>query len=74
MRRVTPDSQMCGFWEDPTVEILVGSGELNALETEFGIQFDDDEALDLYDMTLKEAAARIKSMIEEQGDTEYSRK
>jgi len=31
-RRVTAESQMCEFWEDPTVEILVDSDELNALE------------------------------------------
>lgn len=26
-RRVDSDSQMCNLWEDPTVEILVGSDE-----------------------------------------------
>jgi hypothetical protein len=72
VRRVTPDSQMCEFWEDPTVEILVGSDELNALETEFGIEFDDDKAMELYDMTLAEAADCIKSMIEEQDESSYN--
>jgi hypothetical protein len=70
-RRVGPDSQMCLFWHDPTVEILVGSDELDALETEFGIEFDDDNALDLYDMTLSEAAKLIERMVREQGADEH---
>lgn len=37
-RRVTAESQMCRFWEDPPVEILVDSDELNALELEFDIR------------------------------------
>lgn len=68
VRRVSSDSQMCCFWDDPTVEILIGSEELNALETEFGIQFDDDTALDLYDMTLNEAAILIENLIQKTGD------
>lgn len=51
-RRVDLNSQMCNLWEDPTVEILVGSNELNALEDEFGIEIDEETALDLYDMQL----------------------
>lgn len=59
---------MCQFWEDPTVEILVGSDELNALELEFGIEFDDDAAMKLYDARVQEAAILIKKMIQEQSD------
>jgi hypothetical protein len=57
---------MCNFWEDPTVEILVGSNELTTIEIEFGIEFDDDSAMELYDMELGEAAVYIEKMIEEQ--------
>jgi hypothetical protein len=66
VRRVIPISQMCQFWEDPTVEILVGSDELDALETEFGIEFDDDTAMEMYDMNLEEASKFIMTIIQRQ--------
>lgn len=71
-RRVDSNSQMCNFWKDPTVEILLGSDELNTLQDEFGIEFDEDTALDLYGMTIKEAAIRIENIIRELGCTSYS--
>jgi hypothetical protein len=72
VRHVCPDSEMCEFWVDPTVEILVGSAELNALETEFGILFDDDTALDIYEMSVRDAAERIEEMIQGQSREKYS--
>ena len=63
-RRVDKNSQMCEFWSDPTVEILVGSYELVTIETEFGIEFGSDSALNLYNMDLGEAADYIGKMIE----------
>jgi hypothetical protein len=71
-RRVDSNSQMCNFWVDPTVEILVGSDELNALQDEFGIEIGSDTALDLYNMELKDAAISIEKMIREQSCTTYS--
>jgi len=71
-RRVDPDSQMCNLWEDPTVETLDGSDELNVLEDEFGIEIDGETALDLYNMNLQEAADCIDNMIREQGSNSYS--
>lgn len=65
-RRIDGNSQMCQFWRDPTVEILVGSDELDTIETEFGIEFNDDTAMTLYDMTLAEAAVFIGTMVNEQ--------
>jgi hypothetical protein len=65
-RRVDPDSQFCSIWEDPTVEILVGSDELNAIETEFGIEFDEDSAMEIFEMTLLEASKFIKNLIQAQ--------
>lgn len=70
-RRVDLNSQMCNLWEDPTVEILVGSNELNALEDEFGIEIDEETALDLYDMNLQEAADLINKIIKKQDNTSY---
>ena len=72
VRCAGPDSRMCEFWEDPTIEILEDSTELNALEIEFGIEFDEDDALDIYDMSVEEAAKRIKEIVREQSDEEYS--
>jgi hypothetical protein len=71
-RRVDPNSQMCLLWEDPTVEILVGSDELNALETEFGIEFNDESAMEIFDMTLLEASKFIKSLIQVQGKESHA--
>jgi hypothetical protein len=71
-RRVDPDSQMYEFWQDPTIEILVGSDELNALEIEFDIEINRDDAIELYDMNLKEAAEFIETMIVEQNSTGHS--
>jgi hypothetical protein len=65
-RRIDGNSQMCQFWIDPTVEILVGSDELDTIESEFGIEFDDDTAMTLYDMTLGEAAVFIGTMVSDQ--------
>ena len=73
IRKVNAESQMCHFWEDPTIEVFECSEELIALETEFGIQIDEDTALDLYDKNLKEAAESIESIIQEQqGDSAYN--
>lgn len=71
-RRVDPDSHMCCFWEDQTVEILEDSDELNAIETEFCIFFNEDTAMELYDMTLFEAAKFIKIMIQQQCKEEWN--
>ena len=72
VRRVYPYSQMCEFWEDPTVEILIGSDELNALELEFGIEFDDEAAMEIYDMILEEAAKYISKMVKEQNHEKHN--
>jgi hypothetical protein len=65
-RRIDGNSHMCQFWIDPTVEILVGSDELDTIESEFGIEFDDETAMRLYDMILVEAAVFIGNMVSEQ--------
>ena len=52
--------QMCLMWstDDPPDDILY-SEPMEDIEAAFGIAVDDDDALDLYDMTLKEAAQKI---------------
>ena len=70
-RRINPESRMCSFWEDPTIEILVDSTELNALEIEFGIEIDEDNAVEIYDMSLREASVLIEEMILNQLNEEY---
>ena len=72
VRRVSTDSQMCEFWEDPTIEILVGSDELNSLEIEFGVEFDDDSAMEIYDMTLEEASKYISKLANEQNPKNHN--
>jgi hypothetical protein len=52
--------QMCLMWstDDPPDEIE-GSDPFNDIEKAFDISIDDEDALELYDMTLKEAVIRI---------------
>ena len=71
-RRVDKNSQMCQFWSDPTVEILIGSDELVTIETEFGIEFDSDSAMELYNMDLGEAADYIGKMIRKQNAESFN--
>ncbi len=56
------DSLMYEFWADPLIEILCGSYELDAVEREFGITFSSDDALEIYERTVKEAAEYIENM------------
>ena len=64
--RENPDSkQMCCMWstEDPP-DIIEGTDPLCDLEAAFHIYIDDDDALELYDMTLDEAARKIMQIKE----------
>ncbi len=59
--RENPDSkQMCCMWatNDPP-DIIEGTEPICDIEDAFGIQISDDEALDLYDMYLDQAARKI---------------
>lgn len=59
--------QMCLMWStnDPPEEICC-SEPMEDIEATFGIEVDDDDALDLYDTTLREAAQKIKKMQKDQ--------
>ena len=59
--------QMCLMWStyDPPDEII-GTEPFDDIEAAFGIRIDnDDDALDLYDMSLREAAEKIAEMQKE---------
>jgi hypothetical protein len=55
--------QMCCMWStnDPP-DIIEGTAPFDDIEDAFGITVDDDAAMELYDMDLDEAAARILEM------------
>ncbi|OQB35488.1 MAG: hypothetical protein BWY09_02286 [Candidatus Hydrogenedentes bacterium ADurb.Bin179] len=51
---------MCCMWStDNPPDIIEGTEPFESIEAAFGIVIDEDEALELYDMTLQEAAKRI---------------
>lgn len=59
--------QMCLMWstDDPPDEII-GTEPFDDIEAAFGICIDnDDDALDLYNMNLREAAKKIADMQKE---------
>ena len=59
-----PDSkQMCCMWStDDPPDIIEGTEPICDIEAAFDIAIDDDEALELYDMNLDEAARKILEM------------
>jgi len=56
-----PDSkQMCCMWStDDPPDIIEGTEPICDIEDAFGIRISDDEALELYDMHLDQAARKI---------------
>ncbi len=52
--------QMCCMWStyDPP-DVIEDTEPFNDIEAAFNITIDDDDALDFYDMDLKDAAKRI---------------
>ncbi|MCX6864819.1 MAG: hypothetical protein NTV46_01130 [Verrucomicrobia bacterium] len=61
MHRENPDSkQMCCMWStDDPPDIIEGTDPICDIEDALDIQISDDEALELYDMYLDQAARRI---------------
>ena len=52
--------QMCCMWStDDPPDIIEGTPPFDDIEDAFGINVDDDTALELYDMHLDDAALRI---------------
>lgn len=56
--------QICCMWStnDPP-DIVDDTEPINDIESAFDIVIDDDDALELYDMSLEEAAKRIIKII-----------
>jgi len=55
--------QMCCMWStDDPPDIIEDTEPFNDIEIAFNITINDDEALDLYDMDLKEATKRIMDL------------
>ena len=61
MPRENPDSkQMCCMWStDDPPDIIEGTDPICEIEDAFGIQISDDQALELYDLHLDQAARKI---------------
>ncbi|OQB43418.1 MAG: hypothetical protein BWY09_00176 [Candidatus Hydrogenedentes bacterium ADurb.Bin179] len=58
---------MCCMWStNIPPDIIEGTEPFEAIEAAFGIVIDDEEALELYDMTLQEAAQRISDLQRQQ--------
>lgn len=59
--------QMCCMWStnDPP-DIIEGTEPFDDIEAAFDIAIDDDEASNLYDMYLEEAASRIMEILKKE--------
>jgi len=59
--RENPDSkQMCCMWSSRNPpDIIEGTKPICDIEAAFGIEISDEEALELYDMDLNQAAQKI---------------
>ena len=66
-RKPEPESQMCCLWSiDDPPDVLLCTEPLEAIEEEFDIVLTDNEAVELYDMRLAEAAGFIERVIGQQ--------
>lgn len=64
-RENSDSRQMCCMWStyDPP-DVIEDTEPFNDIEAAFGIRIDEDEAMNLYDMDLHQAANRIMDMRE----------
>ena len=71
-RHPTEDSQMCMLWPtDDLPDVLECTGPLDEIEEAFGLNIEEDEACEIYDMTIREASHRLAALIQaEQEQTE----
>lgn len=66
-RKPEPESQMCFLWSiDDPPNVLLCTEPLEAIEEEFEIVLTDNEAFELYNMRLAEAAVFIETVIGQQ--------
>lgn len=61
------NSQMCFLWsiKNPP-DVLEGTNQLEAIESEFDIEITEEEAVEIYDMNLREASQYIHKLISSQ--------
>jgi len=58
---------MCCMWStDDPPDIIEGTQPLLVIEEAFGIRINEDDALELYDMRLDQAAQKILRIMKEQ--------
>ena len=58
---------MCCMWStDDPPDIIEGTEPFAEIEAAFGITIDDEEAMNLYDMVLEDAALRIMELQNEE--------
>lgn len=67
VRKINTNSQMCQMWSGDLPDVLTCTEPIEALEIEFGISIDEESAVELFDMRLKEAVDFISEMIKLQG-------
>ncbi len=58
------DSQMCLFWsiKNPP-DVLEGTKQIEEIEEEFDINIYEGEAVEMYDMNLREASDYIQTLV-----------
>lgn len=58
------NSQMCLMWSlDDPPEILELTEPLEEIDNQLGIEIEEDDAIKIYDMTIKEASEYISNLI-----------
>jgi len=65
--RTCNSGQVCLMWSTRRLpDVLTETRQISDIEKAFGIQLDEDEAIELYDMTLNEAVTFIEKRIRRQ--------
>jgi hypothetical protein len=62
--RTCNSGQICLMWSTRRLpDVLTETKQMSDIEKAFGIELDEDEAIELYDMTLQEAVTFIEKRI-----------
>jgi hypothetical protein len=63
-RKPNSETEMCLFWSiNNPPDILEGTKSIEAINREFGITINEDEAVEMYDMNLNDASEYIRNLI-----------
>jgi uncharacterized Zn finger protein len=63
-KELNGDSQLCMIWPMNPPDVLENTRQIIFIEATFNITIKEDEALELFDMSLKEASTYIQKLIE----------